>query len=71
MYNFLGSNDLIGKKTQILVLTKEVGRGDGLGSDLDLDPDPWEILWIRIRQNDSDPLDADSEHCKNQHGLNH
>ena len=33
---------------------KEEGRGGGseLGSDLDLDPDPWKILWIRIRQND-------------------
>ena len=34
-----------------------------LGSDLD--PDPWNILWIRIRQNDADPLDPkpDPQHC--------
>ena len=42
---------------------KEEGRGGGseLSSDLDLDPDqdPWKILWIRIRQNDADPLDPD------------
>ena len=39
---------------------KEDGRIDGseLGSDLDLDPDPCKILWIRIRQND-----ADLQHC--------
>ena len=46
---------------------KEEGRGGGseLVSDLDLDPDPWEILWIRIRQNDADPLDPDPDpqHC--------
>ena len=44
---------------------KEEGRGGGseLGSDLDLDPDPWKILWIRIRQNDTDPLDPDPQHC--------
>ena len=28
---------------------KEEGSGGELGSDLDLDPDPWKILWIRIR----------------------
>ena len=41
---------------------KEEGRGGGseLGSDLDLDP--WKILWIRIRQNDADPLDPDPQH---------
>ena len=40
---------------------KEEGRGGGseLGSDLDLDPDLWKISWIRIRQNDADPLDPD------------
>ena len=38
---------------------KEEGSGGELGSDLDLDPDPWKILWIRIRQNDADPLDLD------------
>ena len=27
--------------------------------DLDLDPDAWKILWIRIRQNDADSLDPD------------
>ena len=46
---------------------KEEGRGGGseLGSDLDLDldpdPDPWKILWIRIWQNDMDPLDPDPD----------
>ena len=42
---------------------KEEGSGGELGSDLDLDP--WKILWIRIRQNDADPLDPDpdSQHC--------
>ena len=42
---------------------KEEGRGGGseLGSDLDLDP--WKILWIRIRQNDANPLDPDLQHC--------
>ena len=46
---------------------KEEGRGDGseLGSYLDMDPDPWKILWIQIRQNDVDPLDPDPDlqHC--------
>ena len=46
---------------------KEEGRGGGseLGSDLDSDPDPWKILWIRIRnrQNGADPLDPDPQHC--------
>ena len=45
---------------------KEEGRGGGsvLGSNLDLDPDPdsWKIFWIRIRQNDADPLDPDPQH---------
>ena len=43
---------------------KEEGSGGELGSDLDLDPDPdpWKILWIRIRQNDADPLDPDPQH---------
>ena len=40
---------------------KEEGSGGELGSDLDLDPDPWKILWIR--QNDADPLDPDPQHC--------
>ena len=40
---------------------KEEGSGGELGSDLDLDP--WKILWIRIRQNDADPLDPDPQHC--------
>ena len=42
----------------------KVGRGgcDELGSDLDPDPDPWKILWIRIRQNDAEPLDLDPPH---------
>ena len=38
---------------------KEEGSGGELGSDLD--PDPWKILWIRIRQNDADPLDPDPD----------
>ena len=44
---------------------KEEGSdgGNELGSNLDLDPDPWEILWIRIRLNDSDPLDPDPQLC--------
>ena len=44
---------------------KKEGRGGGseLGSDLDLDPDPWKILRIRIRQNDADPMDPDPQHC--------
>ena len=45
---------------------KEEGRGE-LGSDLDLDldSDPWKILWIRIRKNDADTLDPDPypQHC--------
>ena len=38
------------------------GRGE-LGSDLELDPDPWKLLWIRIqiRQNDADPLEPDPD----------
>ena len=44
---------------------KEEGRGGGteLGSDhdLDLNPDPWKILWVRIRQNDADSLDPDMD----------
>ena len=36
---------------------KEEGSGGELGLDLDLDPYPWKILWIRFRQNDADPLD--------------
>ena len=42
---------------------KEEGSGGELGSDLDLDPDPWKILWIRIRQNEADPLDPNPQHC--------
>ena len=42
---------------------KEEGSGGELGSDLDLSPDPWKILWIRIRQIDADPLDPDPQHC--------
>ena len=42
---------------------QEEGSGGELGSGLDLDPDPWNILWIRIRQNDADPLDPDLQHC--------
>ena len=38
---------------------KEEGSGGELGSDLDLDPDPWKLLLIRIRENDGDPFDPD------------
>ena len=47
---------------------KEEGRGGGseLGSDLDLDPGTrsklFIILWIRIRQIDTDPLDSDPQY---------
>ena len=57
----------------ILVLSKEERKGGGLISDLDLDPDPWKILWIRIRQNDADPLDPDRNtgtECTLQHQNN-
>ena len=37
---------------------KEEGRGGGSELGSDLDPDPWKILWIRIRQNDAD------QHCR-------
>ena len=45
---------------------KEEGRigGSELGLDLDLDADPRKILWIRIRQNDADPLDPDPQHYR-------
>ena len=39
---------------------KEQGSGGQQG--LDLDPDPWKILGIRIRQNKADPLDPDPQH---------
>ena len=38
---------------------KEEGRGGGSELGSDLDPDPWKIFWIRIRQNDADPLYLD------------
>ena len=43
---------------------KEEGRGGGSGLSLDLvlDPDPGKILWIRIRQNNADPLDPNPQH---------
>ena len=44
---------------------KDEGSGGELGSDLNLDPDPWKILWIRIRQYDADPLNPDPQHCFN------
>ena len=47
-------------------MKEEVRGGESeLGFDLDMDPDPWNILWIRIRiqQNDADPLDPDPQHC--------
>ena len=39
---------------------EERGGGSELGSDLDPDPDPWKILWIRI--NEADHLDPDPQH---------
>ena len=46
---------------------RDEGRdwGSELGSylDLDLDPDPRKIWFIRIRKNDTDPLDPDPQHC--------
>ena len=39
---------------------KEEERGGG--SELVSDLDPWKILWIRIRQNNADPLDRDPQH---------
>ena len=48
---------------------REEGRGGEselhVGSDLYLDPDPWKISWIRIEQNNADPLDPDPDpqHC--------
>ena len=47
---------------------RQEGRGGGseLGFDLDLDPDPWKILWIRIRQNDADP---NPQHCSDELSL--
>ena len=44
----------------MIVLTKGEGRGSGLGSDLNLDLDPWKILWIR--KIDADPVDPDLQH---------
>ena len=41
---------------------KEEGSGGELGSDLDLDPDPWKILWIR--QNDADPATLSLEDAR-------
>ena len=48
---------------------KEEGRGgrSELGSHLDLDQDPWKILWIRFRLNDADPLDQDPQQYKSIH----
>ena len=45
---------------------KEEGSSE-LGSDLDLDQDPWKILWIRIRLNDADPLDQDPQQYKSRY----
>ena len=44
---------------------KEEGRGGGSELGSDLDPDPWKILWIRLHQNRTDPLDPDPDpyHC--------
>ena len=53
-----------GRRGEILSVKEEGSDGGNeLGSNLDLDPDPWEILWIRIRLNDSDPLDPDPQLC--------
>ena len=49
----------------------EEGRGGGSELGLDLDPDPWKILWIRIWQNDANPLDPDQDpqhYCKGRVG---
>ena len=35
---------------------KEEGSGGELGFDLDLDPDPWKILWIRSRNTVSNTV---------------
>ena len=45
-------------------VTRVRGGGEGGGSELgsDLDLDPWKIFWIRIRQDDADPLDPDPQH---------
>ena len=43
------------------------GGGSEIGSDLDLDPDPWKILWIR--QNYADPCHPDPQHCLGQKNL--
>ena len=45
---------------------KDEGRGGGSELGSDLDPDPWKILWIRIRQNDVDPFNPDPQHCLQQ-----
>ena len=49
----------------ITVSVKEEERGgrSDLGSDLDLDPEPypWKIWWTRIRLIDADPLDLDPD----------
>ena len=44
---------------------KEEGKSGGSeqGSDLDLDADPWKMLWIWFWQNDADPLDPNPQHC--------
>ena len=44
---------------------EEGGRSGGReqGSDLGIDPDPWKIFWLRIRQNDADSLDPDPQQC--------
>ena len=49
---------------------KEEGNGGGseLGSDLDLDPDTWKILWIRIWQSYADHLDPDPQHWSKGEG---
>ena len=40
------------------------GSGSGSGSmENIMDPDPWKMLWIRLRKNDADLLDSDPQHC--------
>ena len=55
-----GESNSVGERLSM----KEERRGGGseLRSDLDLDPDPWKILWIRIQKNDADSLDPDLQH---------
>ena len=52
-----------GRRGEMKIVREQerIGRSElaSEGLDLYLDPDPWNILWIRIRQNVADPLDPD------------